>query len=425
VNNLASFGPAQPQDMNLEGNETSTDTLDRDRERDRKRLDNITKILAEMANTQDLSSNNKQALLELGRQSGSKSYRERAKLAMSAVGLKVDKPDVFKTVPALCNPMKSSEEKRVKYTLVEGVKSRVTAAWRSMAGLKGEDKWDPDSDVPPPNPTKFNKGITRPNLREADYALSSNPVLCDKGLTVENKFSVKPDSSSSITLSRLVDWEKTLNTSLSVINMIDVFSSSIDRDTDSVLEVLEACNLDSLPTKLKDLLADKERIKADKESRARALQHITSLLSYLLTDNILLRRDCILAKSDLKMSENTKTVLRLQPLKGQYLFNGRVDDLLKKDAQAKTTDLVLKLSDNLMGKKTQNAFTSLNKGNDYKKKDNQSYQSTSGSQKGRSNNSFRNRGRNRSHRRNRNNQYFQYNKRSSANNKGAGDKKST
>ena len=363
---------------------------DKNKDRDSKRLDHITNILEELANNQDLSDKNRQALLDLGKQSCSKSYKERATLASSAVGLKTVQQETFKTLPAVCNPRKAAEEKRVKYPLVDSVKSRVTAAWRYMAGLKGDDMWDPSSDVPPPNPTKFNKGIPRPKLRENDYSLSGNTTLCAKGLTVESKFREKTDSTASVAMNRLTDWERTLTTSLSVLNMIDVFSASLDMETDGLMETIEECDQTRLPNRLKTFLADKERIKADKESRARALQHVTSLLAYMLSDNILLRRDSILAKCNIKMSENTKTVLRLQPLRGPYLFNGRVDELLKKDAESKTTDLVLKLSDNLLRKKFQNPVSS-NKGRDIYRKEKFHAQSTSGYNKDKSH-SFRGKG---------------------------------
>lgn len=118
----------------------------------------------------------------------------------------------------------------------------------------------------------------------------------------------------------------------------------------------------SLPDKLQQLLNDKLKVKANCESQAKGLQHTTDILSWLLAETIIARRDAALKQSTLKLSNNTKNVLRLQPFNGPFLFNGKVDELLKKDGEQSTASLILSLSESMKNKQ-QKFFTNNNYNN--------------------------------------------------------------
>ena len=92
--------------------------------------------------------------------------------------------------------------------------------------------------------------------------------------------------------------------------MIDIFSSAINYNLGYLWECMESYTENSLPPDLLNLFEQRQRIKADLESRAKALQHLTSLLTWQLADTIVARRDHALANSTL--SEASKDILRMQ-----------------------------------------------------------------------------------------------------------------
>ncbi len=89
---------------------------------------------------------------------------------------------------------------------------------------------------------------------------------------------------------------------------------------------------DSLLDKLQ-LPDDKLRVIANYESLEKGLQYTSDILFWLLADTILTRSDTVLKTSLLKLSENTRNVLRLQSFTGPYHFNRKVDELKKRDRE--------------------------------------------------------------------------------------------
>jgi hypothetical protein len=304
-------------------------------------LANIAAVVAELAANQELSASSQCALAELGKNLQTKSYKDRAVSAITTAGLEIPKDRVFKPAPALTNPAQPAKEKTVRFPLTDMVKSRIEAAWRTMAGLKGGEDWDPESPTPPPNPVKIGKPIPKPKMFDSAYAVGQNETLSSKPLQPEGALSAKPDALVSIAPSRLMDWEKVLLSSLEVINMLEIFSSSVNQDMKDVWTCLEG--YDDLPDDLQQLLARKAIVQANEESKAKALQHVTSYLSWLLAENILVKRDHIVTTADKKLSDSAKHILRLQPFGGPSVFNGKAEEVLKKEAEDKTASVMLKM----------------------------------------------------------------------------------
>ena len=110
-------------------------------------------------------------------------------------------------------------------------------------------------------------------------------------------------------------------------------------------DCLDSYTENTLPPDLVNLHEERHRIQADAESRARALQHLTTLVAWLLAETISLRRDHLLEPSNL--CEPSRDVLRMQPFGGPFLFGGRSDDLLHRDSDRRTASMVLQISDHL------------------------------------------------------------------------------
>ena len=312
------------------------------RTQDARKLVNIAAVVTELAANQDLSTASQNALAELSRNLQAKSYRDRAGAAITSAGLQIPHKPVFHTAPALMNPdQSSSSEKSVVFPLTNMVKSRVVASWRSMAGLKGSEDWDPNSSVPPPNPVKVGKAIPKPKLFDTAYNMEANGILSSRPLQQEGALTAKAETPISMPVSRLQDWERVLLSSVEVINMLEIFSSSISQDNRELWTCLE--KYDDLPEDLQEILARRSTLQANEESKAKALQHLTSYLSWLLAENILTKRDHVLSKTDKHLSDAAKNVLRLQPLGGPTLFNGKAEEVLKKEAEDKSASVMLKM----------------------------------------------------------------------------------
>jgi len=277
-----------------------------------------------------------------------KSYRERAVGAMEAAGVSPPEVNKQQTVPALCNPKQTTENKSVSFPLGDMIVSRIVEAWRNMTGLKGQEGWHPDWDYPPSNPTKINKMTSKPSVNMADYGFPPNDFVCAKALKAESVLGEK-NTPASIQLNRLEEWENSITSCLGMINMIDVFSSSLNKDLQAVWDCLGSYKENTLPPELLNLLEERHRIKADAESRAKALQHLTSTLAWLLGETVLLRRDHLLSSTTL--SDGSRDVLRMQPLGGPFLFGGRVNEMMHRDSERKTAEMVLKIDNHLFKKK--------------------------------------------------------------------------
>ncbi len=150
-------------------------------------------------------------------------------------------------------------------------------------------------------------------------------------------------------MSRLLDWEKAIANTISTVNMLDIFTASVNKELIETIQVLEEHD-SALPDKLQQLLENKLKIKANCESQAKSLQHTTDILSWLLAETILTRRDTVLKSSPPKLSEISRNILRLQPFTGPYLFNGKVDEVMKRDGEQTTSSLILSLSQDMKNK---------------------------------------------------------------------------
>ena len=314
------------------------------------KMNQVIKILAEVAHNQDLSKNSQSSLDELHRKTNVGTYRERAHFAMLAAGTAPPDVQQHTKAPALCNPTPTPDPKGVCFPLGNMIISRMLDSWRAVAGLKGEDAWNPYWDCPPPNPSKVNKMVPKPQINQSDYKFPQNDFVSAKALKIETAVSEK-STNISVATSRLEEWEQTVASCLGIVNMLDVFSSSLLKDLQTTWTVLESFTPNSLPVELANILEEKHRITTDAESKAKGLQHLTSHLAWLLTDTVTLRRDHYLAQSNL--SGPTKEVLRLQPLGGPYLFNGRAEEMKEKDSKNKTASLVLNMSERFFVKKDQ------------------------------------------------------------------------
>ena len=309
-----------------------------------KRLNKLTHLVHELAQSQSrrgdyLEPENQQMLDELIKQSSVKSFKERSLMAISSCGLKSSDDDKsFKPAPALCNPQQIQEDDKLHFPLTESVSSRILNIWRTTCGTKKwEESWDPKSNLPPPGPIKFGKGIPRPRTDADQYKTCNNSAYCESGLYVDSALQVAAQAQIPIAMSRLADWEKGLTSMLSMANMIDIYSTSINKDMDRMMEALDQFEL---PPEAQDIVDNYEKTKADCKSRAKGLQAMTDTIAWLYAENVMLKRDFLLSKS--KLSENSKQVLRLQPFAGPYLFGGRADELIKKDAKTHQAKQALK-----------------------------------------------------------------------------------
>ena len=314
---------------------------------DDRKMDHVLRVLTEMAATQNLSSHSQSSLTTLCQHMQVKTYKERAHDAVRVIGLNLPESSGHMTAPALCNPKQTNETKGVVLPLGNMVTSRIVETWRSMCGLKGNDTWYPDWEVPPANPTKTGKPIPKPNVPVVEYGFPLNEFLSAKSLKTD--YTDTKSQSTNVPNSRLGDWEGTLASCLGIVNMIDIFSSSLNYDMGHIWECLETYREQSLPPDLINLHEQRHRIKADLESRAKALQHLTSLLTWLLAETISTRREQALSNS--KLSESSQDVLRMQPFGGPFLFGGRANSLIQQDSGRRTAELVLKLNDNMFVKK--------------------------------------------------------------------------
>ncbi len=150
-------------------------------------------------------------------------------------------------------------------------------------------------------------------------------------------------------MTSLKDWEKATTNTISTVNMLDIFTALVNKELIETIQVLEEHD-GALPDKLQQLLDDKLKVKANCESQAKGLQHTTHILSWLLAETILTRGDTVLKSSPLKPSENSKNMLRLQPFTGPYLFNGKVDEVMKRDGEQTPSILILSLSQDMKNK---------------------------------------------------------------------------
>lgn len=311
-------------------------------------MEHVLRVVTEMAATQHLSNTTQSSLEELSKQLQIKPYKERAMLAIDSAGLRPPEISQHQNVPALCNPRQAAEQRGVLFPLSDMIMSRVVDTWRCMTGIRGVEDWSPGWDFPPPNPTKPNKSIPKPSVNAQDYAFPVNGFLCSKALKTEAEWQEKPHV--TVNFHRLQDWEQAVTTCLGIVNMMDIFSSSLNRDMQNVWDCLETYAGKTLPPDMVDLLDEKHRIKADQESRARAVQDLTNLLTWLLAENILLRRDHVLG--GMSLSKMSKDVLRMQPFGGPFLFNGRTDELLRKDSERQTASMVMKMNEKWFVKKS-------------------------------------------------------------------------
>ena len=230
-------------------------------EEDRK-MDHVVRLLTEVAQAQNLSTTSQSSLSELCKQLQIKSYKERATQAMIAAG--VAPPDGIRphTRPALCNPKQTSEVRGIAFPLGEIIISRVVDSWRSLAGLRGQESWHPDWDYPPSNQNKMNKMVPKPCVNMADYSFPPNKFLCAKPLKSEAAIGEKT-SPASLPLSRLEEWENTISSSLGIINMVDIFSSSLNADMKAMWDCLDSYTENTLPPDLVNLHEERHRIQAE------------------------------------------------------------------------------------------------------------------------------------------------------------------
>jgi hypothetical protein len=185
--------------------------------------------------------------------------------------------------------------------------------------------------------------------------MASNSVLFDKGLTIEGRLNVKNNDKSDLPLSRIAEWEKAASSSISTLNMIDFFTGSLNSDFKKILYILEDYKQD-LPDELLAFVDEKAKIKANLESQAKGIEHATDILSWLFTDTVLARRDTVLKKCKQKFSEEAKNVLRLQPLGGPYLFNGKVDEVIKKEGEQATASYIVNQTQSKANTSQQNYY---------------------------------------------------------------------
>ncbi len=90
-----------------------------------------------------------------------------------------------------------------------------------------------------------------------------------------------------------------------------------------------------------------DRIKGDTKSRAKAVEDITSTVTWMWTDINLARRDNIISDNKDKLTERTRELLRSQKLHGPQLFNGRVDEILKEEVERTSTSVVVSAVSNI------------------------------------------------------------------------------
>jgi hypothetical protein len=121
-------------------------------------------------------------------------------------------------------------------------------------------------------------------------------------------------------------------------------------------ELWDCMSLYNLPDDLTKLGEQKHRVKADQESKAKALQHLASQVSWLLAEAISVRRDHYLTES--KLSQTSKDVLRMQPFGGPFLYHGRADEVVKRDSELNTANLVLNMNQQLAAKRPPSATVS-------------------------------------------------------------------
>ena len=304
----------------------------------------ISKVLSDMTDSQHIPERTKSSLELLCTQLSIRPYRERALAAVRMAGLATPRSSAFKASSSLSNPNAPKDSGFEGFPLTEMVASRVKENWRHSIALKGAEDWDPTTMTPPPALTKLDMATPKPNFRESDYRLSPNSTLAPSAL--KNEIPLSRSQSSQpvrVPLSKLEEWEKTQTTSLSLLNMLEIFNMSIGKRLEAVWDVLATYSTNTLPPDIQELLVDREKIKADQASQARALEHLTSLSAWSFGEMVNSRRTHVLRNCDLKLSEASTKILRSQPYDGPWLFKGRADELLQRDADQATSSVMLKL----------------------------------------------------------------------------------
>ena len=344
------YGPALPPEMKLAKNKKADNSSmsfegleeDRegDREREKKRFTAIFSVLKELAGKTDISEEATALMASLEEHSKSKSYKDRAQEALHNVGLEMPAyREKYKSKPSMSNPVQKEEKKTPVFPTTDMVSSRVNGVWRSMCGLKYEEEWDCDASVPPPNIVKAGKSIPKSfNVSDKSYSIEKNEYWSDKGLNIDGNTDVKTLDQLDVAWTRSSDWEKITGSCLSTVNMMEVFTAHINSKFNKMLGTLKS--YEDLPEEIEECLQECSKVKADFESQAKALQYITDMMARLHGDMVLARRDTVIKKTPVKLSQNSKDVLRIQPFGGQYLMSGKVAQCLKHDSEEASAKLV-------------------------------------------------------------------------------------
>ncbi len=335
------YGPALPPELTEEPHSM------------KKRLESLTAVVSDMVTGNEVDV---RAVHSLVKQSAQRSYKDRAKAAVASVGMELEEEEMRKK-SALSNPLPLSQKPTTIFPVVPMVQSRVENTWKDMCGLKKGESWDPESLVPPPNPPKSLKAH---KVKETMYSVKRG-IYPSKGYEMDPQVKVNSGSSAKVPLSKLAEWEKNLCLSLNIANMMDIFTAEIYKNT--VDKFVELKN--NLPVEFHDmLLPNIDDLQMNFKSKAKALEDFTEVTSWQLGDMVMVHREAALEhyvkKDGEKLSEQGKTVLKMQPLNGPLLFGGKVKEVLEKDSKEATgkavRSLVMDRLQSQSGKKSNDSF---------------------------------------------------------------------
>ncbi len=92
--------------------------------------------------------------------------------------------------------------------------------------------------------------------------------------------------------------------------MLDIFMSSVNQVVNKILNTLkENDGQEEIPEEVQNFIDKVDRIKEDQKSRAKAVEDITSTVTWMWTDINLARRDNIPSGNNEKLIERTRELL--------------------------------------------------------------------------------------------------------------------
>lgn len=331
-NNIRSVeGPVPPPDMEVEsvlgeaaeGNEDDHDT-------GRKKINSLVKIVQEVAEQSTLSEEMKGNLSRLVSQTiETKSYKERAKANILVAGLKPAESSSFKTKKALGNPVKDKDDKRCWFPMSDMISSRVKALWRGWCGTEtNQPDWDHESLIPPPKATNAGGRLSKPSFNQAAYCVADNNSWCDSGMVDESDCSAQK---VEVPIARVQEWEKAAGNMLNIINMLEIFTASINQKNQKLVKLLKQYD-DHVPEDVKECLDENKTISADCESQAKALQQLTEFSAWIYAETLVSRRDMVVNNCKEALPEKAKKVLRMQPFGGENLLGGQYNTVVQAEA---------------------------------------------------------------------------------------------